>query len=118
VSSELSIMVGEPRSINHLPNEILLKILSHFGPEELCFIIAEVCVQWNVLSKDVTLWKTQSYSCDDTADISRVVQVRCATLLVFRTNYLTNFAPSTVLKVQSLKLYKSISEFGPISILR
>jgi hypothetical protein len=69
-------MAGEPRSINHLPNEVLLKILSHFEPEDLCFIIAEVCDRWNAVSKDVSLWKTQSYSCDDTADISRIVQVK------------------------------------------
>jgi hypothetical protein len=86
VCSEPSVMVGGPRSIHDLPDEILLKILSHFGPEDLCFIIAEVCERWNALSKDVTLWKTLSYSCIHTSDLDRVVQVRCATLLGFKTN--------------------------------
>jgi hypothetical protein len=86
VSSEPSVMGGEPRSLNHLPNEILLKIFSHFGPEDLSLIIAAVCERWNVLSKDVTLWKTLSYRCDGTADLSRVVQVRCAALLGLRDN--------------------------------
>jgi hypothetical protein len=73
-------------SINEFPNEIIMKILSCLGPEDLCFIIPKVCERWNALAKDVTLWKTLSYSCDDTSDMSRVVQVRCATLLGFRTN--------------------------------
>jgi hypothetical protein len=77
-----SVMAGEPRSINDLPDEILLKILSHFGPDDLCFIIAKVCKRWNALSKDMTLWNTLTYSCDDTSDITRVEQVRCA---AFRT---------------------------------
>jgi hypothetical protein len=51
VCSEPSVMVGEPRSLNDLPNEILLKILSHFGPDELCLIIAKVCEKWNSLAK-------------------------------------------------------------------
>jgi hypothetical protein len=41
--AEPSVMTGELRSINDLPDDILLKILSHFGPEDLRFIIAEVC---------------------------------------------------------------------------
>jgi hypothetical protein len=80
VSSEPPVMAGGRRSINDLPNEILLNILSHFGPEDLCFIISEVCERWNALSKDVALWKTLSYCCDKFADISRVEQVRCAAL--------------------------------------
>jgi hypothetical protein len=73
-------------SVNEFPSEIILKILSYLGPDDLCFTIPEVCVRWKVLSKDVTLWKTLSYSCDRTADIRRVVQVRCDTLLGFRAN--------------------------------
>jgi hypothetical protein len=84
-SSEPSVMEGEPTSIHGLPDEILLKILSYFGPDELCFTIAEVCERWNALSKEVTLWNKLSYSCDNTSDISRVVQVRCAAFLGFRT---------------------------------
>jgi hypothetical protein len=84
--SEPSIMASEPMSLNDFPEEILLNILSHFGPEELCLIIAKVCKRWNVLAKDVLLWKTLSYSCDDSSDISRIAEVRCTTLLGFRTN--------------------------------
>jgi hypothetical protein len=87
VISKPNVMAGELRSINDFPNEIMLKILSHFGPEDLCLIIAEVCERWNVLAKDVTLWKTLSYSCHFTSDIRHVDQVRCATLLGFRTDF-------------------------------
>jgi hypothetical protein len=96
-------MASKPMSHNDLPDEILLKIFSYFGPEELCLIIAEVCKSWNALAKDVIMWKTLSYKCDQTSDISRIGQVRCTTLLVFSTNYLTNFAASTVLKGQNIK---------------
>jgi hypothetical protein len=97
---EPSVMTGEPRSINDFTDKIMLKILSYFGPEDLCLIIAKVCERWNALSKDVTLWKSLSYSCDRTSDISRVVQVRCVTVLGFR----TNLPPSSVLKVQNHNL--------------
>jgi hypothetical protein len=85
VSSEPSVIVGEPRSLNDLPDEILLKILSHIGPEDLCFIISKVCERWNALTKDVMLWKALSYCCDN-SDISCIAKVRCAALLGFRTN--------------------------------
>jgi hypothetical protein len=62
VCSEPSVMASEPRSINDLPNEILLRILSHFGPEDLCLIISKVCERWNALAKDVVLWKRLSTS--------------------------------------------------------
>jgi hypothetical protein len=84
--SEPSVIVCEPRSLNDLPDEILLKILSHFGPEDLCFNIAKVCKLWNILAKDVVLWKALSYSCDDSSDISRIEEVRCTALLGFRTS--------------------------------
>jgi hypothetical protein len=87
VISKPNVMADEPRSINNFPNEIMLKILSHFGPEDLCLTIPEVCERWKSLAKDVTLWKTLCYRCDGTSDISHVVQVRCATLLGFRTNF-------------------------------
>jgi hypothetical protein len=64
----------------------MLKILSYVGPEVLALVIPKVCERWNSLSKDVTLWKTLSYSCYDTSDINRVQQVRCAALLGFRAN--------------------------------
>jgi hypothetical protein len=86
VFSESTVMMGEPRSIHDFPDEIMLKILSYLGPEDLCFIIPEVCERWNALAKDVILWEKMSYSCDRTSDFSRVVQVRCATLLGFRIN--------------------------------
>ena len=43
VCSETSTMASEPRSLSDLPDEIQLKILSHFGPEELCLNIVKVC---------------------------------------------------------------------------
>jgi hypothetical protein len=84
VISERTEMEVEQRSINDFPNEIMLKILSNFGPEELCLTISEVCERWNDLAKDVALWKRLSYSCDGSSDISRVVQVRCATRYIVR----------------------------------
>jgi hypothetical protein len=101
--SETSVMTSKPTSINDLPDEILLEIMSYLCPEDLCFSIAEVCKNWSILVKDRTLWKTLSYRCDDFSDISQIAQVRCTTLLGFRTNWLTNFPPSSVLKVQNLK---------------
>ena len=63
------------KSINDFPDEILLKILSHFGPEELCINIANVCERWSALSKDITLWKKLSYKCDDLSTFTSVVEV-------------------------------------------
>ena len=82
--SEPSVIASELRSLNDLPNEILLKILSHFGPDDLC-LIAKFCERWNSLAKDVVLWITLSYNCDH-SDISRIDKVRCTTLLGFRIN--------------------------------
>jgi hypothetical protein len=103
VGSETSIMTSKPTSINDLPDEILLKILSYVGPEDLCLNIAKVCEKLSVLAKDVVLWKTLSYKCDRSSDISRIAEVRCTELLVFSTNFLTNFSPYSFLKVQNLK---------------
>jgi hypothetical protein len=86
VSSEPTVMAGERRSILNLPEEMELHILSYVGPEDLCDIIPEVCEWWNGLSKEVTLWKRITYSCYRTTEICRIVQVRCAVLLGFRTN--------------------------------
>jgi hypothetical protein len=74
-------MASEPTSLNDLLEEILLKIFSHFGPEDLCLIIAKVCERWNALAKDVFLWKTLSYKCNRYSDISRVAEVRCTTFV-------------------------------------
>ena len=82
--SEPSVVASQPRSINDLPEEILLNILSHFGPEDLCLIVAKVCERWNVLAKDVVLWKTLSYRCNRSSDVSRIKEVRCTALLGFR----------------------------------
>jgi hypothetical protein len=101
--SEPSVMACEPRSLNDLPDEILLNILSYFGPEDLCLIIAKVCERWNALAKDVILWKTLSYRCCDSSDINHITEVRCTALLGFRTNWLKNFALCNVLNVQNLK---------------
>jgi hypothetical protein len=85
VCSETSVLASKPMSLNDLPNEILLKIISHFGPEDLCLVIAEVCERWSVLAKDV-LWKTHTYHCGRSSDISRITEVRYTTLLGSRTN--------------------------------
>jgi hypothetical protein len=79
------------KSLNDLPDEILLKILSHFGPEELCCIIAKVCKSWNILAKDLSLWKTLSYKHDYYNNIFIDGEVRCTTLLAFRTHMVMNF---------------------------
>jgi len=114
VGSEPSLIASQPRSLNDLPEEILLKILSYFGPEYVYVIIAEVCQRWNDLANDVTLWRTLSYHCDHYSDISCIAEISYTSLLGFRTNWLTNFVPSSVLNVQNLK---KISEIGPFSIL-
>jgi len=75
VCSKPFIMAGKPTSINDLPDEILLKILSYVGPEDVYLNIAKVCEWWNVLAKDVVLWKTLSYECDHSSDISRIAEV-------------------------------------------
>jgi len=86
VCSKTSVIACEPRLLNDLPELILLKILSNFGPEDLCLIIAKVCKKWNDLAKKKILWKTLSYCCDCSSDISRIAEVRYNTLLWFRTN--------------------------------
>ena len=108
------VIANEPRSLNDMPDEILLKVISQFGPEDLCLLIAKVCGRWNALSKDVALWKSLSYSCDESSDINRIAGVRCTTLLGFRTNYLRNFTPSSVLKVRNLKEnFRNWTSFHP-----
>ena len=77
MGSEPSLVASEPMSLNDLPDNILLKILSHFGPEDLCLIIAKVCERWKALAKNVVLWKKLSFSCDRSSDINRIVEVRC-----------------------------------------
>jgi hypothetical protein len=85
ICSEPSVTASELTSPNDLPDEILLKILSYFRPEDLCLIIAKVCEKWNVLAKDMLLWKILSYSYDDDSDISRIAEVRYTAMLGFRT---------------------------------
>jgi len=88
-------------SLNNLPDEILLHILSYFGPDDL-FLIAKVSERWNVLAKDA-LRKIFCYDCDRSSDISHIKKVRRTELLGFRVDYLTNFSPTSVLKVHNLK---------------
>ena len=85
VCCEPSVMAGEGTSLNDLPDEILLKVFTHFGPEDLCLKIAKVCKKWNMLAKDMILWKNLSYHCDWSSDISHIVQVRYTASLGFRT---------------------------------
>jgi hypothetical protein len=86
VYSEPSIMAREPRSLNDLPDDVFLKILSYVGPEDLCLSISKVSENWNNLANDVELWKTLSYKCDRSSDFSRITEVRCTKLLGVRTN--------------------------------
>jgi hypothetical protein len=79
-------MASKPTLIHDLPDEIVLKTVSYFGPEGLALIIAKVCEKWNELAKDVVVWKTLSYECNYSSDISRIAEVRCSTLLGFRNN--------------------------------
>jgi len=79
-------MASKPMSLNDLPVEIQLKILSYFGPEDLCLNMAKVCEKWNILANDMVLWKTLSYTCDSSSDINRIAEVSCTALLGFRTN--------------------------------
>jgi hypothetical protein len=62
-----------------------------------------VCEKWNALAEDIILWKKLSYECDRYSDISNIKEVRCTALFGFRTKYLINFVPSSVLKVGNLK---------------
>ena len=86
VCSKPSLMTNEPRSLNELPDEILLKIFSHFGPEDLAIIICKVCQRWNAVAKDFTLWKSLSYHCDKYSDIRHIKEVRCTAFLGFSAN--------------------------------
>jgi len=100
--SEPTVIACEPRSLNDIPDEILLKIFSYLKPEALWFIINKVCKRWNVLAKDVVLWKTLSYICKGrydrfscvvhvSPDISNIAEVRCTALLGFRLTSLRIF---------------------------
>jgi len=102
VCSEPSVMASESMSINDVPDEILLKIFSYFEPEELWFIITKVCKRWDVLAKDVVLWRTLSYICRGnydahscvihlSPDISNIAEVICTALLGFRLTSLRIF---------------------------
>jgi hypothetical protein len=62
-------------SLSDFPNEILMKIFSYFGPEDLCFIVAKVCERWNALARVAVLWKKLSYKCDRDSELCRVVRV-------------------------------------------
>jgi hypothetical protein len=84
--SEPSLIASQPRSLNDLPEEMLLQILSHFGPEDVYLTIAKVCKRWKELAKDLALWRTLSYHCDRYSDISRIAEVSYTPLLGFRTN--------------------------------
>jgi hypothetical protein len=86
VSSKPSLNATESRSLNELPEEILLKIFSHFGPEDLALIICKVYQRWNAVGKDVALWKVLSYHCVQSSDIIRGKEVECTAFLGFSTN--------------------------------
>jgi len=114
VCSKTTVMASVTVALDDLPDEILPKILSHFGAEELSLIIPKVCKWWNILAKDVSPWKTVLYKCDHSSDTSHIAEVRCTTVLEFRTNNLTNFAPSSVLKVKNVKKhFRNSTPFHP-----
>jgi hypothetical protein len=83
VCSETSVMASKPTSVNDLPDEIVLEILSYVGPEDLCLNVANVCKRWSVSAKDIILWKTISYHCDFSSDLSCIAEVRCTIFLGF-----------------------------------
>ena len=85
VCSEPSVIASQPRSLNDLPEEILLNILSYFGPQDLVHTIAKICERWSALAKDMVLWKTLSYKCDHSSNIIHIEEVSCTTLLGFTT---------------------------------
>jgi len=82
ISSVPSVIASELRSLNDLLQKILLQILSHVGPEDLCLNITKVCKKWNILAKHI-LSKTLSYECDRSSDIVCIKEVRCVALLGF-----------------------------------
>ena len=84
--SEQSVMASGAMSINDLPNEVLEKIYSYFGLEDLCLLISKVSERWKDLAKDVIVRKKFSYSCDRSTDIRHIKKVRCTALLGFRAN--------------------------------
>jgi hypothetical protein len=53
VIPETPLITPTPRSLKDIPYEMLLKILSHVGPDDLCFNITKVCERWKILAKDV-----------------------------------------------------------------
>ncbi|KDR11567.1 F-box protein SKP2A-like [Zootermopsis nevadensis] len=69
------VSTGQQKSLNDFPDEMLLEILSYFGPEDLCLIISKVCERWNALTRDRTLWKSLSLKCNYDSEFMRVVQV-------------------------------------------
>jgi hypothetical protein len=73
-------MASGATSINDLPDEILVKICSYFGLEDLCLIIAKVCEKWKDLAKDMIVWKKLPYYCDRSSDISHIKKVRFTAL--------------------------------------
>jgi len=112
--SEPSAMASKPTSINDLPDEMLLNILSYFVPQELCLTIAKVCRRWNALANDVVLWKTLSCNWGLSSNISHIKEVRCTILLRCRTNSLMNFTPSSDLNAPNLKEnFRNLSSFHP-----
>ena len=84
VCFETPVITSEQMSLNDLPDEILLHILSYIGTEDLC-LIAKVSERFNVIAKDA-LRKTLSYSCDRSSDSSHIKKVRRTALLGFRAN--------------------------------
>ena len=53
-TTQISSVIMEP-----LPDEVLLKILHHLGPEDL-ILASQVSETWNRVARDSTMWKEVS----------------------------------------------------------
>ena len=76
-------MASEPMSLTDLPVEIQLKILSHFGPEDLCLNIAKYVKNGMFWLK---IWNCGGHYLTPVIVLSCIAEVRCTALLGFSTN--------------------------------
>nr|CAD7402294.1 unnamed protein product [Timema cristinae] len=68
--------------VNHLPNEMLLKIFSLLDIEDICYSTRYVCKRWNVISNDETLWKNFEFVCTKNMTLGYIYKMlRSARLL-------------------------------------
>nr|CAD7267658.1 unnamed protein product [Timema shepardi] len=68
--------------VNHLPNEMLLKIFSLLDVKDICYSTRYVCKRWNVLSNDEALWKNSEFVCTKNMTLEYIYKMlRSASLL-------------------------------------